>query len=108
MIININILFLIIPTFLIFYKEIINLKYYFLDKVIFVFFLFILITGIVNDYYFYLNGFEWRGFFPTIVKSILFFKYLMIYISIRILIEKQILNFKPFFISAFGFFICLF
>ncbi len=100
MIININILFLIIPTFLIFYKEIINLKYYFLDKIIFVFFLFILITGIINDYYFYLNGFEWRGFFPTIVKSILFFKYLMIYISIRILIEKQIVNFKPFFISC--------
>ena len=40
------------------------------------------------------------GFFPTTVKSILFLRYLLFYLILRILISKQIINYKFFFISC--------
>jgi O-antigen ligase len=100
MIINLNIIVIIFSCLFLFKKHIFQIKYYFLDILILIFFSLILFTGFLNDYSFYLRGINWRGNFSTIIVSILFLKYLILYISLRFLTEKKILNFKLFFISC--------
>lgn len=100
MIINLNIIVIILSCLFLFKKHIFQIKYYFLDILILIFFLLVLFAGFLNDYSFYLRGINWRGNFSTIIVSILFLKYLILYISLRFLIEKNILNFKLFFISC--------
>jgi O-antigen ligase len=100
LIINLNILLLIISVFLIFKKQVFNIKYFWFDKLLIFYFFFILYTAFYNDYLFYFQGLEWKGYFTTIVKSIFFFRYLLFYFILRFLIEKKIINFKSFFISC--------
>ena len=100
MIININIILLIISAFVIFGKNIFGLKFHLLDKLILSFFFLILITGIINDFHFYSIKLAWKGYFATIIKSIFFFKYLFIYLILRYLIEKEIINLKLFFLTC--------
>jgi O-antigen ligase len=100
MIINLNIIVIIFSCLFLFKKHIFQIKYYFLDILILIFFSLILFAGFLNDYSFYLRGINWRGNFSTIIVSILFLKYLILYISLRFLTEKKILNFKLFFISC--------
>ena len=100
MIININIILFILSAFIIFGTEIFRLKYHFLDKLIFSFFFLILVTGIINDFHFYSIKLAWKGYFATIIKSLFFFKYLLIYLVLRFLIEKEKVNLKLFFITC--------
>ena len=94
MIVNINILLLILSTFLIFKKETFMIEFKLVDKLIFLFFLLILTSGVIRDYYFYSNrlfhetkhGF---GYLSTTIKSILFLKYFFLYVVVRFLIEKK-------------------
>ncbi len=108
MIININILLLILSTFFIYWREIFKIKYYFLDKFIFLSFLFILFTGFYNEYHFHLMELTWKGPFTTIMKSFFYLKYLALYLVLRFLIEKDNISLKPFFItcSIFSLFVC--
>ena len=80
--------------------DVFSLKYFFLDNLFFAFFFLVLLTGIINDYYFYSISLAWKGYFATIVKSIFFLKYLLLYIVLRYLIETNTLNFKYFFTSC--------
>jgi len=100
MIININLILLIIFTFILFGKNMFRIKYYFLDYLIFAFFFLILLTGIINDIYFYSIKLAWKGYFATIIKSFFFFKYLLLYLVIRFLIEREIIQLKLFFVSC--------
>ena len=100
MIININLLLIIISAFLYFNKNLFKIRFYFLDKLIFLYFFLVLFSGIINDYHFYTEGMSWKGYFSTVLKSIFFFKYLLLYIIIRFLIEKKIIDLKLFFISC--------
>lgn len=102
LIINLNILFLIISALIFFRKDIFFFKYYLLDKVIILFFFFVLITGFYNDISIGIDNddFYFRGFFYTTIKSVLFFKYLLMYFVIKFLIEKEIINIKYFFFSC--------
>ena len=100
MIININLLLLILSTLILHGKEVFKIKYFFLDKLFFSFFFLVLLTGVINDYYFYSISLAWKGYFATIVKSIFFLKYLLLYIVLRYLIETNTLNFKYFFTSC--------
>ena len=100
MIININLILLILSTLIFYGKEVFKIKYFFLDKLFFAFFFLVLLTGIINDYYFYSISLAWKGYFTTIIKSIFFLKYLLLYIVLRYLIETNNLNFKYFFISC--------
>ena len=54
----------------------------------------------INDYEFYRNDILWRGYFPTTIKSFFFLKYLLLYLVLRFLVEKNFLNLKYFFISC--------
>ena len=100
MVININLIFLIIASLIFFRENLFSLKKFFLDKIIISFFLLILITGVINDYYFYKENLHWKGYFGTIIKSLFFLKYLFLYFVIRFLVEKNFLNLKLFFIFS--------
>ncbi len=100
LIININILLIISSCFLIYQKEIFKIKYLLLDKTIFLFFLLILFTGIYNDIFFVITDAFPKGYY-TVLKSIFFLKYLFFYLSLRFLIEKNLVSLKNFFISCF-------
>ena len=100
MIININIILIIISCLLIYKKEVFKIKYLFLDKTIFLFFFTILFTGIYNDIFFLVTDAFPKGY-NTILKSIFFLKYLLLYLIFRFLTEKKLINFKAFFISCF-------
>ncbi len=101
MIININILLLIISSFLIFKSNLLKINYYFLDKLILIFFFLILLTGVINDYHFYTLKLEWRSYWGTVLKSVFFLKYLLIYLILRSLIEKKFIDLKFIFWSSF-------
>ena len=82
-------------------RDLFRINYFFLDKLIFLFFFLILLTGTINDFYFYSIELAWKGYFATILKSLFFLRYVLLYIVLRYLIEKNILNLKYFFIASF-------
>ncbi len=100
MLININLLLLVLSTIFFFKKELLKIEYFFLDKVIISFFTLVIVTGVINDYHFYLEKLEWKGYFTGIIKSLFFLKYLLLYITVKFLIQKNILKLKIFFISC--------
>ena len=53
MIININVLMIILATLFLYRERVFQLKFYWLDILIFTYFLLILITAIINDYSFF-------------------------------------------------------
>ena len=101
MIVNINIILIIFFSIILFRKDLFRINYYLLDKLLFSFFFLILLTGIINDFYFYSIKLAWKGYFATILKSFFFLKYLLLYIILRYLIEKDLINLKYFFLSCF-------
>ena len=97
LIINLNIVLLIIATLALFSKDFFKLKINKLDKIIFLLFLYILINGFYNNFY-NLNLIELPKNY-LLIKSVLYLKYLLFYISIRCLLSKEIINFKILFLS---------
>ena len=98
MIININVILLIISSFILFKKELLKTDFLFVEKLIFVYFALIIFTGLVNDYHFFLEKLSWKGYFTTSIKSVFFLKYFLLYFVVRFLTEKNIINLKIFFI----------
>ena len=108
LVININILLFILIAIFFYKSKIFKIRYHLLDKLIIFLFLFILFTGIFNDFYFISNNLEWKPHFTTIFKSLSFLRFLLLYIILRYLIEYNHLDLKIFFISSFFFsiFVC--
>ena len=100
LIVNINLILLILSTLILYGIKVFKIKYFVLDKLFFAFFFLVLLTGIINDYYFYSISLAWKGYFATIIKSIFFLKYLLLYIVLRYLVETNTLNLKYFFSSC--------
>jgi len=103
MIININVIILILSSIILYGKNTFRINYFFLDKAILTFFAFIVITGIYNDFNLYTNYndfYSYRGNFATTIKSILFLKYLLLYIVLRFLIEHKNINLNLFLITC--------
>ena len=103
LIININVLLIILFSIILYKSNVFKLEYFFLDKIIFIFFFFILFTGFYNDYYIYVNQNDysvWSGYIHTIKKSIFFSRFLLFYIILRFLIEKDKINLYLFFASC--------
>ena len=100
LIVNINLILLILSTLILYGIKVFKIKYFVLDKLFFAFFFLVLLTGIINDYYFYSISLAWKGYFATTIKSIFFLKYLLLYIVLRYLTETNTLNFKYFFTSC--------
>ena len=101
--INSNILLLIFSTIFLYGANSIKIKYYLLDRLIILFFLLILLTSFINNIDLYYNNEIFAKDFTIIIKSLSYLRYLALYLIIRFLIEREILNFKYFFISCFLF-----
>ncbi len=98
MIININLALLIISSIILFKLDIFKIKLFLLDKFFISYFFLIILTALINDYYFFSEKMSWKGYFSTVVKSIFFLKYLLLYLVLRFLTERKIIKFKLFFI----------
>jgi len=96
---NINI-FLFIALSLFFYKnKIFEIKIIFIDKIVFFFFSYTVLVAIAN----YIESHYLRSQtvnFYLAGKSLFYLRYLFLYIVTRYLIEKNLLNFKWFFVSS--------
>ena len=93
LVLNLNILLLIFFSFLFFKGDIFRIKYDIIDKLILLLFIYILLNGFFNN----LLNFE----FPTapsqnivIMKSIFFLRFLILYLVIRFLVLKELINYK--------------
>ena len=95
LIINLNLILIVLISFMIFNKSFFDYEFYLIDKFLIVLFLFSFLTGAINYYSSdQENIFVQENFY----KSLLFSRYLLFYFAIRIIVEKRILNFKMFFI----------
>ena len=94
--INFNVFLLIIFSLIFHNKNIFKTKLLLIDKIILLFFVFALFSGIINT----LESLSGNHDNSILIKSILFFRYLLLYFILRYLIEKNIIFFKWFFISS--------
>ena len=100
LLININLFILVVFSIIFFKRDFFKIKIYALDILLLLYFFLILLTAVINDYSFFQQEMAWKGYFSTVKKSIFFLKYLLLYFTLRFLIEKKIINLKFFFISA--------
>ncbi len=110
-IINGNILLIIISALFFYKTEIFKIQYFLLDKILIIFFILILFTGILNDIIIGIHYKElssWKGYFSTTEKSFFFLRYLILYFVLRFLVEKENVSLKYFFITStfFSLFVC--
>lgn len=108
LLINLNIILIILFSLAVYRMEMFKLKIFFFDKVLFSYFFLIIITAIYNDYYLYKQH-DFLLFLETTFRSVLFLKYLLLYLSIRVLFSNNSIDLKFFFITS-GFsvlFVCL-
>ncbi len=107
LILNVNILFFIIFSITFYRKDLFILNFNILDKLVLIFFAYTIFTGILNSFYF--KSENSPDNFPVLIKTILYLRFLVFYFVIRVLIYKNIINFKPFFISCSlcTYFVCL-
>ena len=108
LVLNLNILLLIIISFFIFKGEIFNFNYDLLDKIILIFFLYIILISLFN-YFINYNGNEQSMDIMILKKSFFYLRFLLLYFVIRYLIRENKINFKIFFFSASlcSLFVCL-
>ena len=95
LIINLNLILIVLVSFVIFNKRFFDYEFYLIDKLLIILFLFSIFTGIINYY-----SSDQENIFveENFYKSLLFSRYLLFYFAIRIIVEKKFLNFKFFFI----------
>ena len=91
--INLNISLLILFSFFIFFSNDYNYKLIFFDKLLLIFFIYIVLVAILN----YVEIDQVHQNNKMIIKSIFYFRYLMLYFAIRFLFEYKLINLKIFF-----------
>ena len=93
LIINLNVLLIILFSLAFFGFKVFEKKLENVDKIIIIFFLYICINGIVNDYY--------NNDVSNIIllKSISYLRYLFLYFAIKFIVVNNIINYKYFFLS---------
>ena len=99
LILNVNILLFIIFTIIFYGKDIFTLNFNSLDKIILIFFAYTIFTGIFNNLY--LQSENLNKDYTIIIKTILYLRFLIFYFVIRILINRNLINFKSFFVLCF-------
>ena len=92
--INLTVILLCLFTFIFYTKKILDFKLNIFDKIIIIFFLNILIVLTINFFQSYIGG---ENFSKIItVKSLLYLRYFILYIILRVLISNNILNLRWF------------
>ncbi len=108
LILNLNILLLIITTITVYKTEIIRIKIFFLDKIIIIFFAYAFCVGLFNNLYSYYFDSSSNDL-GILVKTFFYMRYLVFYFIIRFLVDRDLINFKLFFLfcAASSLFVCL-
>ena len=107
LVLNINILLFLLSAIFFRWKDILKIKLLTIDKLIIIFFSYVFIAGVLNNFFFRdVNAFPDN---IIVVKTIFYLRFLLFYFVIRILVEKNIINFKTFliFCSICSYFVCL-
>ena len=107
LVLNINILLFLLSAIFFRWKDILKINLLTIDKLIIIFFSYVFIAGVLNNFFF-----RDVSAFPDniiVVKTIFYLRFLLFYFVIRILVEKNIINFKTFliFFSICSYFVCL-
>jgi len=102
LILNLNIFILILSAIIFFDKNIFQIKFFLLDKVLIFLFFFSILTAVYNTFYTY-NNFGPANDMTIFFKTLLYVRYLVLYFVLRYLIENNLINFKLFFFSCFIF-----
>jgi len=87
---NLNIFLLCFFALFFYNKNLVNFKTNLLDKIIIIFFFYTFVTLVVNYFDSYFNGYVFSKL--VIVKTILYLKYLALYLILRVLISQNILK----------------
>jgi O-antigen ligase len=108
LIINLNILLLIVISYIFFKNDIFKIEMNYLDKLVVSLFLYIFFLGIFSSIYTY----YFENFTKDLIvlnKTILFLRFFLLYFVMIYLIKNNIINFKYFFIacSVCSLFVCL-
>lgn len=98
LILNLNLVLIIVISFIFFKDKIIRFDLEFIDKILIFLFVYIILCSLINNFFYIKND---SNDFTVFFKSILFLRYLIFYFVIRFLIKENIINFKIFFITAF-------
>ncbi len=96
--INLNLIFIILASLLFWKKDFFKIKLFLIDKLLIFLFLFSILSSLISY-----NNFLSSD--PTLtkenlIKAIVYFRYLLFYFSIRLIIEKKYFNVRTFFISS--------
>ena len=95
--INLNIIILLASCFFVYKLKIFQIPLNKIDKIILLFFLYIFINAIFNNFF----NFNFSGAPDNLILiiSFLYFRFLLLYFAIKFLIIKNIINYKLFFYS---------
>ena len=99
LVINLNVILIILFSFLIYGGEIFEKNFFFFEKLLISIFVFAFFTAAINAYEYKNDASSTLDTF-TLKKTFLFFRFLLLYFVIKFLIDKEIFNFKFFFFSA--------
>ena len=99
LILNLNILLILFCSFVFYGREILKINLFYLDKLIILFFAYLLIVGLYNNIYVNYISLSINDF-TIINKTLLFFRFLFLYFILRYLVEKELINFKLLFFSC--------
>ena len=93
---NINICLICLYTLLLYPRKILSIRLGLFDKFLIIFFLYIFFNVLINYFEYFFDD----KVFPKIVinKSIFYFRYLILYLVLRFLINEKILNIKYFYL----------
>ena len=92
--INLNVLLIILFSLFFFRLKIFKEKFTNIDKLLLIFFLYISINGIINDYLKYDNS------NIVLIKSLSYLRFLILYFILKFFVRKNIINFRYFFCSS--------
>ena len=98
LVLNLNVVLLIIVSFIFYKKKIINQNLNNIDKLIIFFFLYILASSFYNNIYYLING-ETNNY-NIILKSLFYLRFLLLYLVVKFLIKENIINLKYFLVSS--------
>ena len=93
---NLNVILICLYTLLLYPRKILSIRLSLFDKILIIFFIHIFFSLLINYFEYFFND----NVFPKIIinKSIFYFRYLILYLVLRFLINERILNIKYFYL----------
>ncbi len=108
LILNLNILIIILFTLAFYNKEVFKIDLNIYDKLIILFFSYILIIAMISTILSYSNDVNTKNFI-ILIKTLSYLRFLLLYFVIRFLVKEEIIKFKFFFTFCAGctVFVCM-